>query len=354
MRESLCFKSKEKKDPFVVEGKTYRSQWTFTLNGMPLVLYTEHASGKPAGMLPRKVENGKANAGIKEARERYSKFGAQAIIKSMVQLDQQEMSVINRFALKCFYKRERNNQPFAILPDATAEAATWQSFGQRALAFSRTSEYRSMVGDKTYLLMPWVEGSDLYQLFSSEEGLNYGINRRLQILNQIHTCLQGIGRMGQVFPDCKIENIMYDPSKNKAVFVDMMFINNGEIAKSATRDYLEKEKKEGLVPWTFDWQDQMYGFGLIAYAILRAPYESDELRGISKLLSHMMRSVFSNVTNRAARPQCADGFTEVLIAAAKKTAGVRVISTHNPYSYFSGRQLVAVEAARSVQKAPAL
>ena len=328
MPGQLYLRNKRRVVPFVCEEKMYRTVLTFDTNGRLFDLYVEYVPGKDAGTPPREISAGKPNAGIEEIKKRYAKWGAQAVVKNAVILNA-EKQVVARFALKCFYR----NQSIRVTAFAEKECEAWRFFGEQAFIFFRDSSNSLMANAKVYLLMPWIEGKDFYELFSSRESaMLYGLSLRLQMLNQLFVQLQLIGKAGKVFSDFKPENIMYDVKRRKIFLVDVTLADNGSRPAALTSAYVEEQKidvyrKTGVI--TYDWQDQMYAFGLIAAQILTNALSLQSDRELGKALSAMISAVFCNPI-REKRPLPSQGFYEALAASPKESA-VRISYRNNPY-----------------------
>ena len=335
MRENLFFRNKKRVVPFECEGKIYRSVLTLNGNRKLFDLYVEHVPGKAAGTPPREIIERIPNAGVEEAKNRYKKSGSQAIVKSAVILTP-EKQVIRASA---FAEKERD---------------AWHLFGEEASIFFRNASYRLMTNSKVYLLMPWIEGYDLQQLFSNRESaMLYGLSARVQMLDQLFSHLRLIGMAGKVFSDFKLENIMYDEQRRKIFLVDVALADSGSRPVALTSDYIEKEKIQvfrntGVI--TYDWQDQMYAFGLVAVKMLTSIMSLDSDRELGRALSIMIRTIFCNA-NRSARPMSSQGFYEALMGAAINEAPVRVCYCNNPYGAGDRSRLFKIRHAAQMTEA---
>ncbi|MDP1574794.1 MAG: hypothetical protein Q8L78_07690 [Coxiellaceae bacterium] len=310
MRIPSNFLEKRKGIPFECGEKTYRSALYFREGPDIIALYVEHVPGKPIGTPAREVEAGRFNAGICEAKRRYEKSGGQALIKSVVMLNEKR-EIIAHFALKCFYK----NKYVESSRFAEQEVESWKMFGENASIFFRKSGDSFAAASKVYMLMPWIEGCDLQQFFSdANKVVHCNIDARIQLFSQIFSKLQLIGLAGKVFSDFKLENIMYDEMQNKIFLVDVGLIDNGTKPSAVTRNFLDPEKRAQFLATgglNYDWQDQMYAFGMLAASVLALKTKSVSDNSLGITLSAMMRAIFCN-PDKTARPMPSDDFIQVL------------------------------------------
>ena len=333
MRNETRYFVKDKVHSLIVDGRLYRSQHCFYLNDQPVMLAVEKVEGKPETVQGSRFFDAGYNPSIAipEAKIRYPKNGAHALVKAALVLNEAGQP-IEKVALKCFFSN-LDGERSTILEVAEQEAAYWRSRGQNAYVFSRPHSHTKQ---KIYFVMPWVNGYDLQQLCEAHAKA-HSIAERMDILTQIFQELRFFHEKGQIVSDLKLDNVMFDPETKKITLVDVSLIPNHSKARAFTADFLESKKRlayehDGEYP-ILDEKDVLYAFGMLArYLLATGPFVSPEDAKLGFVLSTKMQQIFCN-PKREERPSCVN-FQDLL-----KSASGYSFYRHNPYTLMHGARV---------------
>lgn len=247
------------------DGIFFRSVMTLREEtGKSFGLWIEHAPHKPAH-IPSRVITGDLEQDKlwwDDVDSRYEqRVGAFAVVKRAYLLDEHG-NPTGKCALKCFYQQQDVVQLSEIV---ASEVNGWRIMGKSSYSFYRKINENT----KMYLVMPWVEGENLYKVAINPR---YSFMDRMAILENVLNKVEALNESGMIFTDLKLENIMLRESQLHVSFIDPVFSTPNEATKSVSLDSLDKQQQAyfsehcevKLTP-----SDQVYMFGRIAWYLLR-------------------------------------------------------------------------------------
>lgn len=326
--------------PRMMGDRQYRSQLFVNIGNIPVILLIEHAAErKPEQWRGKDRDTEKHPNVVADAKRRYPKSGAHAIVKCVCAYINAAPTpiFIGHFALKCFYLDVSVNHRWVI---AHREANAWRMGGHQVWPFRELNNIEFAPRNKVYLLMPWIEGADLQQFFSScSSGIDSDFTLRWMIAKQIWSYLCWLGQRRLVFSDLKPENIIFNPASKKITFVDTDFIDDNSRPESVTLYFLDKEKRQMAREHPFDlrynWHDQVYAFGILVRTIFcRAVTPTHPHINMMQLFGNALLHLLCN-SNKADRPTPLHRFSLFFSCDPSSVQRIYVDSNttyHRPYT----------------------
>jgi serine/threonine protein kinase len=205
-----------------------------------------------------------------------------------------------------------------------------------------------------YLMMRWVEGTDLRTLLKSEGPFSPG--RAIKLLRPVASALAAAHRRGLVHRDVKPANVLVargDDESDDHVYLTDFGIARRTDAESVTRtgvfvgtvDYTAPERFEG---GKGDAASDIYSFGCVLFEALTGHVPYERPTGISKVHAHIADPIPSARAEVAAVPQELDA---IITRAMAKRPEDRFVSA-GELAATLGDALTALDTAERLVAAP--